>query len=150
MTRYLWWSSHEGSTSALDRAFDSKKSALLYVCKQNSDSLRRYATATSQEWGTLFTAHPGTYSLTPNMPFELATFARMSCDDLADYAERTCNAFSRHKVKEGVSYRYAPRASASCDVDELLRLLRSDGSAGEVQAHLQRQAFLLSDIAGFD
>ena len=148
VTRYLWWSSHEGSTSALDRSFESQKSALLYVCKQNSDSLLRYTRQAGKEWADLFT---GRYSITPATPFELASFAHLSCDELASYAEQVCNAFSRHKAKEGVSYRYSPRASASCDVDELLGLLRRNASAhGDVETYLQRQALLLSDIAGFD
>jgi hypothetical protein len=150
VTRYVWWASHEGSTSALDRAFESKRMALLYACKQNSDSLERYAATVGKSFSDLFTKD-GPYSLQPNSSFELNAFLELSDNEIEEYAERVCNAFSRHKVKEGVSYRYAPRASVACGVDELLGLLRRDpGASSMAQDHIKRQALLLSDIAGFD
>ena len=152
VTRYLWWASHEGSVSALDRSFESQKSALLYVCKQNSDSLLRYAREIGKDWTALFSQDPGhAHAITPNQAFDLDKFAVMECDALADYAERVGSAFSRHKVKEGVTFRYAPRESTGCEIDELLALLQREPSAnGKVEDHLARQALLLSDIAGFD
>ena len=152
VTRYVWWGSHEGSTCTLDRSFETQKAAILYVCKQNSDALLRYAKSHGLEWPNLFSADPASpYSLQPNIPFHLETFAALRVAELAEYAERACNAFSRHKVKEGVSYRYQPRESAGCSVEELLTILQAEPDAnGSGALHLKRQALLLSDIAGFD
>lgn len=148
--RYAWWARHEGSTSTLDRTLETRRMALLYICKSNSDSLQRWATQSGKAWHTLF-ASEGAYSLNPNQPFELDSFVALSNDALAEYSDTVCNAFSRHKVESGVTYRYTSRASRTVGVDELLEVLRRDAAdARTEQEHHQRQALLLSDIAGFD
>ena len=88
-------------------------------------------------------------ALAPNSAFELSAFIQLSEDELQEYADGVCNAFSRHKAPQGTIYRYAPRRSAVIEAEELLNVLRREGDAPREEHH-ERQALLLSDIAGFD
>ena len=60
------------------------------------------------------------------------------------------NAFSRHKVDRGETIRYTPRATGLMGETALLEILKREKPSKEEQAHHERQALLLSDIAGFD
>ena len=143
--RYTWWDKHEGSSRGSDNVFVSRKSALLYICKLNSDALSRFCKESGCAWEALFASH----ALAPNSAFELSAFIQLSEDELQEYADGVCNAFSRHKAPQGTIYRYAPRRSAVIEAEELLNVLRREGDAPREEHH-ERQALLLSDIAGFD
>lgn len=149
VTRYTWWGWHEGSATSGDRTFSSKRMALLYVAKRNSENLMAFAEAKGKRWSDLF-ASEGPYALHPNTAFQLSSFVDMSDAEVEVYANAVCDSFARHKVEKGSCYRYAPRESEEMGEEELLKMLQRDKpSAGELEHH-KRQALLLSDIAGFD
>ena len=147
VSRYVWWDSHEGSTIQMDRTFRSQRMALLYCAKLNSESFKTFANESGKDWVAYFVA--GAYALQPNRPFDLDSFKALPDEVLKEYVDGVANAFSRHKVPKGVTYRYAPREMKVVEFNELMGLLRREGYA-EVQGHVKRQALLLSDIAGFD
>ena len=107
VSRYVWWDSHEGSSTSGDRTFPTRRMALLYVAKRNSEEFASFIEASGKSWTNFFVSE-GPYALSPNAPFELATFADLSDEAIEAYANGVCDAFSRHKVERGVSYRYAP------------------------------------------
>ena len=109
----------------------------------------RLAVAEGVSWDRLFPAE-GVHCLQPNRPFALDAFLDLSNEQLQEWSDGVCNAFSRHKVLKGNVFRYAPRPRVVCDVDEVLAMLRQAGSTPDVPEHAQRQALLLADIAGFD
>ena len=39
VTRYMWWAGHEGSSTAHDHTFATKRQALLFVAKRNSEQM---------------------------------------------------------------------------------------------------------------
>jgi len=150
-TRYTWWKKHEGSSTHRDRMFKSRRMAVLYIAKRNSDELMAYTRQSSLAWESLF-APDGVHALKPNKPFELDDkFLSMSDDDLQAWSDCVCNAFSRFKVEKGNLYRYTPSPCNIVEVHALLELLQRDwASADSVPEHTQQQALLLADIAGFD
>ena len=96
VTRYTWWNSHEGSTSQIDRKFESKRMALLYAAKCNSEELEAHADACGMSWSQLpCFAATGHYSLSPNTPFDLERFLTLSDEELQEWCNEVCNAFSR-------------------------------------------------------
>jgi len=148
VTRYIWWSKHEGSSVQCDSRFATKRQALLYCAKKNSEALVAVAKEMKSEWGKLF-ATEGAYSIEPSQPFELDMFIELSDAQLEAWSNDVCNAFSRHKTPNGTSYRYAPRDSEIISDHQLLQILKHDSSS-TVMEHVHRQKLLLSDIAGFD
>jgi len=150
-TRYSWWKKHEGSSTHRDRTFKSRRMALLYIAKRNSEELAAYARQANVAWQSLF-ASEGVHALEPNNQFELEDeFLSMSDDDLQEWSDCVCNAFSRFKVEKGNLFRYTPSPCDVVEVDVLLELLQRDWtSADSMPEHTQRQALLLADIAGFD
>lgn len=72
--------------------------ALLYIAKRNSEELAAYARQANVAWQSLF-ASEGVHALEPNNQFELEDeFLSMSDDDLQEWSDCVCNAFSRFKV----------------------------------------------------
>ena len=149
VTMYTWWDSHEGSATTHSHTFETKRHALLYVAKRNCEELNTYITESGQRWADLFPAD-SVYALEPNAPFDLATLAELSDDQIEAYGNGVCDAFSRKKVGKGISYRYAPRVSDEMGEEALMKILKRDKPGKEELEHHKRQAFLLSDIAGFD
>ena len=135
VTCYRWWGFHEGSSTGFDKAFASKRQALLYVAKRNSECLQAYlAEARSDKtWSDLFGAAGSPYALSPNAAFLLSSFADLDDDAVEAYANGVCDAFSRHKVEKGTSYRYAPRLSEEMAEEALLRVLKRDMPSAEEQ-----------------
>jgi hypothetical protein len=147
VTRYCWWDKHESSQTQPDRTFPTRRMALLYCAKRNSEELNANVEQCSKSWSDYFT---GSAALEPCCPFDLQTFLDLSDEALQEYASGVCNAFSRKKIAKGTLYRYAPKESDLCTEEELLAILQRDRPSQEEQQHHQRQALLLSDIAGFD
>ena len=146
---YTWYDKHECSATQTDRTFQTKRHALLYVAKRNSEELVQYIEQTGKKWENMF-RRTGAYALYPNAPFELEEFCELSDDTLEEYGNTVCNAFAQHKAKRGTTFRYAPSDSHLCTEETLLKILQRDKPSKEDQDHHKRQALLLSDIAGFD
>ena len=149
VSSYMWWDKHECSSSQADMAFETKRMALLYICKRNCESLIQWQESVDKKWADCF-PDGGAYALTPSGPFELEAMCELSDDALQEYADALCNAFARFKAKSGTTFRYAPKDSHECDEAALLKILKRDRPTKEEMAHSKRQALLLSDIAGFD
>ena len=148
-SKYTWWSKHEGSTSERDRTFRSRRLALLYVAKRNSEQLCDYAESAGTDWEALFPTS-GTHVLRPNRPFDLHAMLELGDDAMQEWCDAVCNAFSRYKVVKGSLYRYQPRPRKVVEAAELYAILQREGADAEELDHTRRQALLLSDIAGFD
>jgi len=143
VTRYSWWNSHEGSsTTQADQRFLSKRSALLYCAKCNTEELRPHI---GHAWQDYF---EGVYALHPNEPFALERFIELSDEDLSTYVSELCNAFSRLKIVQGTVFRYVCKQTEIMGVDELIEVLQSTSS--KLVDHAARQKELLSNVAGFD
>ena len=149
VTSYTWWDKHDCQSSSADMVFETKRMALLYICKRNCESLIQWQESVGKTWDACFT-ESGAYSLTPSGPFEVKAMCELSDDALQEYADTLCNAFARFKAKSGTTFRYAPKDSHECDEEALLKILKRDRPTKEEMAHSKRQALLLSDIAGFD
>ena len=160
VTRYTWWSSHEGSSTQGDRRFSSKRMALMYVAKRNSEELEQALQLMQppKTWHDIFPEPaggsssdiPNWYALRPNAPFALVDdFLDLPDAGLVEYCDTMANAFSRLKVPKGTTFRYAPRDSGLVEADELLTILRRVGGPPH-EEHVHRQLLLMADIAGFD
>ena len=152
VTCYRWRGFHEGSATCVEKAFASKRQALLYVAKRNSECLQAHLTESSSDkpWEKLFGAAGSPYALSPNAPFILSSFVDLDDDAIEAYANGVCDAFSRHKVEKGAKYRYAPRKTDVMQEEQLLKVLKRDKPDAEEKEHAKRQAALLSNLAGFD
>ena len=149
VSRYTWWNSHEGSSTASDWTFPTRRMALLYVAKRNCEEFATYVEKSGKTWTDFF--KPGTpYALHPNASFSLEKVADLTDDELDAYANGVCDAFARFKVEIGSCYRYAPHESDEMSEEKLLSILKRDKASKDEQEHAKRQALLLSDIAGFD
>ena len=147
VSSYTWWLKHEGSTHQRDRCFATKRMALLYICKRNSEVLQQYAESNGKPWRSLFSESHG---LLHNGPFDLRSFIALSDDQLKVHADSLASAFYRFKVEQGVLYRYTPQPRTYVTEDELLCILTREQQPEHEATHAHRQRLLLSDIAGFD
>lgn len=143
-TRYSWWSLHEGSTTVTDRHFPTRKMALLYCAKRNTEELRIHI---GDNWADNFS---GPYALTPNEPFSFERFLELSEEDLLAYSNELSNTFCRLKIKQGSVYRYVAKEMHPMDVGELITFLQHEGKQAGDTTHHERQKLLLDNVAGFD
>ena len=147
---YTWYDKHECSSTQTENSFQTRRQALLYVAKRNSEQIEAWIESSGQAWEQVFPSGTGVYALNPNQPFDLQRFCELSDDALEDWGNTVCNAFARHKILRGTTFRYAPVDSLVYTEERLLRVLKRDQPSAEEQDHHKRQALLLSDIAGFD
>lgn len=105
-----------------DRKFATKRMALLYVAKMNSDSVLAYMAESGKRWTDLCPS-VGPYAVTPNRPFSPERFLELSDDILEEYGSGVGNALNRHKAPEGTIYRYRAVSINVTDADELHQLL---------------------------
>ena len=146
---YTWFDKHECSSTQTEHSFQTKRQALLFVAKRNSEQIEAWIESNGRTWEQIFTG-TGVYALIPNSPFDLLTFCELSDEAIEEYGNTVCNAFSKHKILRGTTFRYAPIDSLVYSEDRLLRALKREKPTEEEQEHRKRQALLLSDIAGFD
>lgn len=123
-SRYVWREKREKSSIESDRKFSSKRMALLYVAKMNSDSLQRYLEESGKNWFDLCRS-TGVHALHPNMPFDVAPFLELSDDELEKYGAGVGTIMTVHKAPQGTIYRFRAVPLATMAVEELLSILMS-------------------------
>jgi hypothetical protein len=172
VTEYSWWHSHDGSVTAVDKSFPTRRMALLYCSKKNSDELKPHV---GSDWAKHF---QGVYELHPNTPFQLDAFLDLSDELIEAYASELSNAFCRlvrahsagpdfsqkfttrwpcsvrvcrtQKIAKGTVWRYVQRKAQSVNVDELITMLSREGKEVGEPSHVERQRLLMGNLAGFD
>merc|ERR1711879_342457 len=121
-SRFVWRSRREFMATEPDNKFATKRMALLYIAKKNSDSVAKYAASIGKQWTDLC-RDVGTYAISPNRPFEVASFLELSDDDLEKYAQDVGTILHVHKAPQGIIYRYKPVSLGTMNVDELAEVL---------------------------
>lgn len=107
-----------------DRKFPTKRMALLYIAKMNSDSVEKYAGSLGKQW-TDVCKDSGRYAISPNRPFDADEFLELSDDELEKYGQDVGILLHVHKAPEGILYKYTPVSLATMSVNDLAALLRS-------------------------
>jgi hypothetical protein len=122
-SRYEWTNRRLDCATNPDRRFASRRQALLYTAKRNSDSLERFVAQSSRTWAGLFDS--GVYSLSPNMPFSLDAFLELPDSSLQKYSEDVASAMSRFKAPEGAVYRFTAVPLDTTSASELWGILNA-------------------------
>merc|ERR1712060_673185 len=102
--------------------FASKRMALLYVSKMNSDTLQAYLKEIDRSWDD-FCPASGMHALSPNTPFLLDRFLELSDDALEQYGVGVGNIMTVRKIPQGSICRYTAVPLATVDEDEFWSLL---------------------------
>lgn len=121
-SRYVWREKRNVCHTKPDRKFSSKRMALLYIAKKNSDSVKAWLEESNQEWGNV-SSDKGVYALTPNAPFDLDSFLELSDEALEKYGCDVGSIMSVRKAPQGSIYRFQPVALATTSVDDLCKIL---------------------------
>ena len=116
-SRYVWRNKREDCALEADKKFRSRRMALLYVAKKNSDSLRQYLAESGKRWHDLC-SDTGRYALSPNMPFEMEQFLELSDDVLERYGAEVGNALTVHKAPQGAIFRFKMIPLATTELEE--------------------------------
>ena len=120
-SRYIWWNRRQGTRNEADRRFKTRRSALLYLAKQNSDSLVAFGGRSGQTFEQLVA---GT-GLDPGKPFDL-TFLDLSEASLERWGAVVSNAFNVHKAAEGTVFSLLARNIETTGANELLDVLTAE------------------------
>ena len=123
--RYVWRNNRQSSELEDDRKFATRRMALLYVAKMNSDSFRSYLTKAGKQWSELCSGEYPT-PLEPNRPFD-SGFLDLSDDVLDASGHNLALVFAVHKAPRGTVYECQPRRIATTGVRELAQLLGENG-----------------------
>lgn len=124
-SRFVWRNKREHCELEADRKFRTRRMALLYVAKKNSDSLQQYLVESGKEWNDLC-SDTGRYALSPNVPFNMEQFLELPDDVLERYGAEVGNALTVHKAPQGTIFRFKAVPLASTEVEELCRILGSE------------------------
>lgn len=122
--RYVWKNKRMDSKIEVDKKFPTRRMALLYVAKMNSDSVLNYAGEVGKEWSQICKSS-GVYAVTPNMPFDRDYFLELADDELEKYGEAVGNVLNVHKAPQGAIYRSHPLSLGTVSTEELLKILAS-------------------------
>jgi hypothetical protein len=120
---YEWRNRRMECATREDKRFSSRRQALLYVAKRNSDGLEKFAAQSGRKWTSMFDSD--VYSLSPNMPFRLESFLELSDASLQRYSQEVGGALSRFKAPEGAVYRCAPVSLETTPASELWGILNA-------------------------
>lgn len=123
----MWWNKRQSSDLEDDRKFASRRMALLYVAKMNSDSFCSHLQAAGEDWGQLC-AKEGQHALEPNRPFDRG-FLDLSDAVLEMYGRGIALLFAVHKTQRGTVYECAPRKIATTSVRELAAIIDTERAA---------------------
>jgi len=121
-SRYVWRNKRSVCYTEPDRKFSSKRMALLYIAKMNSDSVTTWLGESNQKWESV-SSDKGVHALTPNMPFELDRFLELPDDVLQQYGKDVGNILNVRKASQGTIYRHQPVALATTNLNELCQIL---------------------------
>jgi len=105
-----------------DHKFSTKRMALLYIAKMNSNSVQKFALDSGKQWSDLC-KDSGIYAIVPNMPFD-KQFLELSDEVLEKYATAVGTVLHVHKAPEGSTYRYKSVSLNTMSANDLAELLR--------------------------
>ena len=117
----MWWNNRQSSDLEDDRKFATRRMALLYVAKMNSDSFCAHLQAAGSAWEQL-SAGEGQHTLDPNRPFD-SGFLDLSDAILDAYGRGIALLFAVHKTQRGTVYECAPRKIVTTGERELETIL---------------------------
>ena len=121
-SRYIWWANRQESLTKSDRKFMTKRMALLYVAKQNSDALSTQAAALGKSWAEVTATARGPYAVEPNRCWDDA-FLDLSDAVLQEYGSNCASVVNMLKPKKGTLFSFTSRSIDVTDAAELLELL---------------------------
>merc|ERR1712150_231282 len=121
-SKYTWWEKREHCSTEPDRKFSSKRMALLYIAKKNSDCFQIWLQESSREWSSAC-PDSGIHAVTPNAPFDLESFLDLPDDVLEQYARGLRNLLSVHKAPQGTVYRCQAAGTETTTPRELFQIL---------------------------
>ena len=110
-SRYVWWSSRQGSVIKPDRKFVSRRLAMAYLAKRNSDELQAQGAALGKTWSELTANLRGPYAIEPNRPWD-ESFLELSDSVLEEYGANCGSASS--VATPSSRTRSVPAHSPSC------------------------------------
>jgi len=123
-SRYVWRNKREHCSLEADRRFRSRRMAILYVAKMNSDSLQTYLAESGKRWHDLC-SDTGRYALSPNAPFDMEQFLEMADDAIEKYGAEVGNVLTVRKAPQGTIFRFKVTPLATTEVEELCQILAS-------------------------
>jgi len=121
-SRYAWREKRSVCFTEGDRKFSSKRMALLYIAKKNSDAVRAWLEEAGRSWDSAC-SDKGVHALSPNAPFDLEHFLEMPDEVLERYGRDVGNVLNVHKAPQGNIYRFQAVDLATTKVDELCQIL---------------------------
>merc|ERR1719330_2105075 len=121
-SRYVWREKRKHCVTEPDRKFSSKRMALLYIAKKNSDSVLAWLADTDRKWDDVC-SDKGTHAITPSAPFELERFLELPDDVLEEYGRSVGNILNVRKAPEGTIYRYTAVELATTSLKDLCLIL---------------------------
>ena len=127
-SRYIWWASRQESVTKSDRKFMTRRMALLYVAKRNSDALSTQAAALGKQWSEVTASARGPYAVEPNRCWDDA-FLELSEAVLQEYGSNCCSVVNMLKPKTGTVFSFVGRSIDVTDAAGLLDLLAAPCAA---------------------
>jgi len=121
-SRYVWWSSRQGSVIKPDRKFVSRRLAMAYLAKRNSDELQAQGAALGKAWSELTANLRGPYAIEPNRPWD-ESFLELSDSVLEEYGANCGSAINMLKMPTGRLFTMISHPVETTDVTELLPIL---------------------------
>lgn len=121
-SRYIWWANRQESLTKSDHKFMTKRMALLYVAKRNSDALSTQAAALGKSWSEVTASARGPYAVEPNRCWDDAFFD-LSEAVLQEYGSNCASVVNMLKPKKGTLFSFTSRSIDVTDAAELLDLL---------------------------
>ena len=104
-SRYVWWNARQESLTKADRKFMSRRMALLYIAKRNSDELLSQAMALGKAWAEATSIARGPYAVEPNRPWD-DEFLDLPDAVLEEYGSNCCSVVNMLKPKMGTVYSF--------------------------------------------
>lgn len=136
--RYVWWNSRQESLTKSDRKFMSKRMALLYIAKRNSDEVLTQAEVAGKTWADLTSLARGPYAVEPNLPFD-DSFLDLPDGVLQEYGANCCSVVNMLKPKMGALYTFTSKSIEVTDAADLEAILSAPWAASsEAQEEAQK------------
>lgn len=121
-SRYVWWSSRQESVTKPDRKFVSRRLAMAYLAKRNSDELQAQGAALGKSWSEITASLRGPYAIEPNRPWD-ESFLELSDKALEEYGANCGSAINMLKMPTGRLFTMISHPVETTDASELLPIL---------------------------
>lgn len=121
-SRYVWRDKRSVCSTEPDKKFSSKRMALLYIARMNSDSLQIWLRESRRSWEDVCSA-TGVHAIVPNEPFDMDRFIELSEEVLEQYGKAVGNMLNVKKAPQGEIYRFHAVGLATTNLNELCQIL---------------------------